>query len=284
MKIGILAGTGMNNLKLFEKSFSKSVTTPYGDPSDSLICGEISGVECVYIPRHGLKHTILPSKINYRANLWALKEEGCSIVITSSLCGGLQEYTKPGDFVILDQFIDQTRFRQQTFYDGEAGHLEGVLHIPMSEPYCEELRQILIKSALECGGVIANEDQLSDQHNFRIHERGCVVTIEGPRFSSRAESMNYHRMGAQVITMTAVPEVVLAKELGMSYATLAMVTDYDSWHPMEKSVSVDIVLENFRKNCENVRNIFLKAVPMIAAKDWTDILHSYAAIVRSSFV
>lgn len=167
----------------------------------------------------------MPSNVNYRANLWALKAVGCSHVVVTTACGSLQEEVQPGDCVILDQFIDRTTKRVSTFYDGQPGSLEGVCHIPMDTPFCDRTREIVIQAANELG-FFSN-----------VHRHGTVLTIEGPRFSSQAESNLWRQFGAHVVNMTTVPEVCLARELGLCYAAIALPTDYDSWHQSKESVS-----------------------------------------------
>lgn len=167
----------------------------------------------------------MPSNVNYRANLWALREEGCSHVVVTTACGSLQEEVHPGDCVILDQFIDRTTKRISTFYDGLLGSPKGVCHIPMDTPFCERTREIIIQAATVLGSFNS------------VHRRGTVLTIEGPRFSSQAESNLWRQFGAHVVNMTTVPEVCLARELALCYAAIALPTDYDSWHQSQESVS-----------------------------------------------
>ena len=178
--------------------------------------------------RHGKGHTIMPTHVNYRANLWALKEEGCTHVLVTTACGSLREEIKPGDCVILDQFIDRTTKRVSTFYDGQPGHLKGVCHIPMDTPFCERTRGILIKTAKKLGEFSA------------VHENGTVLTIEGPRFSTKAESHLWRTWGAHIVNMTTVPEVCLARELGLSYSAVALATDYDCWRQPDEAVSTHV--------------------------------------------
>lgn len=159
----------------------------------------------------------MPTNINYRANIYALKQEGCSHVIATTACGSLREEFRPGDFAILDQFIDRTTKRPSTFYDGAATSPPGVCHIPMAYPFCDRTRQLLLDVARDIIGL------------WCVHDHATMVTVEGPRFSSRAESLMFRSWGADLINMTTVPEVVLAKEAGLSYASIAMVTDYDCW-------------------------------------------------------
>jgi len=169
----------------------------------------------LHVIRHGKKHSLMPTAVNYRANIYALKQEGCSHVIATTACGSLQEKFHPGDFAILDQFIDRTTKRPSTFYDGAATSPSGVCHIPMASPFCEHTRQLLLTVARDIG--------------VSVHDHATMVTIEGPRFSSRAESLTFRSWGGDLVNMTTTPEVILAKEAGLSYASIAMVTDYDCW-------------------------------------------------------
>ena len=251
MKIGIIGGSGLNDPKLLTLASEKLVATPFGKPSSPLTLGKIHGVDVVLLARHGKKHTIMPSNVNYRANIWALKEEGCTHLIVSTACGSLREEIKPGDFVFIDQFIDRTAKRQQSFYNDPCypSFSQKVCHIPMADPFCGGLRSLLTQAA---------RDQ-----SLRFHEKGTMVTIEGPRFSSRAESHFFRQIGGDVINMSTVPEVVLAREVGLCYAAIAMATDYDCWHVSEGSVTWDMVLAVFQKNVGNVLSLFQTMIPMI---------------------
>ncbi|KAJ7426855.1 S-methyl-5'-thioadenosine phosphorylase [Willisornis vidua] len=229
-------------------------------PSDALILGKIKNVDCVLLARHGRHHTIMPSNVNYRANIWALKEENCSHVLVTTACGSLREEIQPGDLVIIDQFIDRTTKRHCTLYDGQHSSLSGVCHIPMAEPFCTKTREVLIETAKKLG--------------LQCHSKGTMITIEGPRFSSRAESCMFRLWGADVINMTTVPEVILAKEAGMSYASIAMATDYDCWKEHEEAVSVDKVLKTLKGNANKATSILLTAIPQIGSMEWTNTLHA----------
>ncbi|XP_047496874.1 S-methyl-5'-thioadenosine phosphorylase-like [Penaeus chinensis] len=270
VKIGIIGGSGLNNPSLFEETSECTVQTPYGDPSDVLREGLINGVPCVLLARHGRKHTIMPTNVNYRANLWALKEKGCTHVVVSTACGSLQEHIKPGDFVIIDQFIDRTTKRHQTFYDGADNHPPGILHLPMDTPFCEDTRKLLLESCQELG--------------YTSHSTGTMVTIEGPRFSSKAESKMFRHWGGDVINMTTVPEVVLARELGLLYAAVAMATDYDCWREGEEVVSVEKVLKTFKMNAEKATKVLKTVVSKIAAKDWTEKISTTTSAVKSNIM
>jgi 5'-methylthioadenosine phosphorylase len=246
-RVGIIGGSGLDDPEILKQPEEKHLTTPYGDPSSPATCGEINGVQVAILARHGKKHTIYPSMVNYRANIWALKALGCTHILASSACGSLQEAIEPGHLVFPDQFIDRTTKRSSTFYDKDR-----VCHIPMGDPFCPQLRKSMIENAAKLGVV--------------HHASGTVVTIEGPRFSTRAESRLFRSWGCDVINMTTIPEVTLAREAGLCYATVAMSTDYDCWHETEEDVTIEMILEIMRKNAENVIRIMLETLPQIHAK------------------
>ncbi|XP_031563649.1 S-methyl-5'-thioadenosine phosphorylase-like [Actinia tenebrosa] len=268
VKVGIIGGTGIDDPDILEGRQEKTIITPFGSPSDNLVIGKIKEIDCVLIARHGRKHTVTPTHINYRANIYALEQEGCTHVVVTTACGSLKEDYRPGDIVFPDQFIDRTNQRESTFYDGKEGSHVGVCHIPMHEPYCPELRKILIDVARDLG--------------LTHHEKGVNVVIEGPRFSSKAESKMFRIWGGDIINMTAMPEVALANEKGLCYAAIAMVTDYDSWHDDHEPVSVEAVLKTFKSNVSNAIKIILECIPRIAQKDWTHLLKKKADDVKSS--
>jgi len=249
IKIGIIGGTGLENPQFLTEFQEKEVETPFGKPSSKLICGKIKGVDVVILSRHGPRHTIMPTKVNFRANVWALKQEGCTHVLAATACGSLKEEIAPGHLVFIDQFIDRTTKRHKTFY-GDNDHMPNtVCHIPMAEPFCKELRLLLAETAKEL--------------KLDYHPKGTIVTIEGPRFSTRAESHMFRMWGADVINMSTVQEVVLAREAGMCYASVAMSTDYDCWKDMEESVDIGMVMATMKKNAENVTKLFLAVIPKI---------------------
>lgn len=252
IKIGIIGGTGMLKMNLFQLVEEVEIETPFGKPSSSLVCGKLDDVDCVILSRHGNNHTLNPSNVNYRANIFALKKVGCDVILATTACGSLVEEAKPGDFVIVDQFIDRTTKRACTFYDGTYEEMTGVCHIPCNKPFSEVLMNILHES---CNST-----------NVVSHNGGTVITIEGPRFSSYAESLMFKSWGAKVINMTAVPEVVLANEVGIPYASIAMVTDYDCWRNDEEAVDVAKVMATMNANRENALKVILKAVSYIKEK------------------
>ncbi|TKJ18006.1 MAG: S-methyl-5'-thioadenosine phosphorylase [Promethearchaeota archaeon Loki_b32] len=236
VKIGIIGGSGLDNPDILKDSKDINVDTSYGKPSSPLKLGKIHDVDVVLIARHGREHTIPPTQVNFRANIQALKDQGCSHILATTACGSLREKIDRGDLVILDQFIDFTRLRKISFFEEFApGNMK---HKPMAEPYSEELRKILIETAKEL--------------NLKYHETGTVVTIEGPRFSTRAESNMFRIWGADVINMSIAPETILANEAGIPYAAVAMSTDYDCWKLDEAPVTWEKILEIFGKNVNSV--------------------------------
>jgi len=258
IKVGIIGGSGLNKASFFTLEKKEKVSTPFGEPSDALQHGTISGVPCILLPRHGAGHHLMPGNVPYRANLWALREAGCTHVVAATACGSLREAIAPGHFVTIDQFIDRTTKRAQTFYDGSASAPPGILHLPMAEPFCPVTRR-LMREACEGEGVT-------------VHSTGTMVTIEGPRFSSVAESKMFRILGGDVINMTTVPEVVLAGELGLCYASLAMATDYDCWRCDGEAVDVAKVLECMRSNADNAVKVIKSTVERIAKEDWSTIV------------
>ncbi|CAD5112124.1 DgyrCDS1364 [Dimorphilus gyrociliatus] len=267
VKIGIIGGTGMDDPHLWENRVEKDVDTPYGKPSDKLIVGRIKNIECVLLSRHGRKHNINPTNVNYQANMYAFWKEGCSHVIVTTACGSLKDEMAPGHLVFLDQFIDRTNKRPLTMFDGGENSLKGVCHIPMGMPFCNNLREVLINCAKEL--------------QLPFHSTGTTVTIEGPRFSTKAESFLFKSWNCDIVNMTTVPEVTLAKELGMSYASIALVTDYDCWKENEE-VSVESVMKQMKENADRASKLILHAIPVIASKDWTKIIKDNQDLVESS--
>jgi len=243
VKIGIIGGSGLEDPKILKDAKEIKVDTPYGKPSSALTIGKISGVEVVLLSRHGRKHQIMPTNVPNQANIHALKEQGCTHILASSASGSLKEEIKPGDFIIVDQFIDRTTKRKSTFY--EKDH---VCHIPTAEPFCGELRKLLFESCKEL--------------KLRAHEKGTVVTIEGPRFGTKAESNLFRSWKCDVVNMSTVPECVLAREAGICYAVVVMSTDYDCWKSDER-VDIQTVLKVFKQNADNVVKLFTATIPKI---------------------
>ncbi|MBA4392722.1 MAG: S-methyl-5'-thioadenosine phosphorylase [Desulfobacca sp.] len=249
-KVGIIGGSGLDDPKILKNAQEIAVATPYGSPSSVLTSGTIEGVEAIIIARHGKNHSIYPSKVNYRANIWALKEQGCTHILASTAVGSLREEIAPGHLVFPDQFIDHTRRRETTFFDEDV-----VVHTPFSEPFCPNLLDVLASS--------------SEQMGVPYHKNKTVITIEGPRFSTKAESHMFRSWKADVINMSTVPEVILAREKKIHYAVIAMSTDYDCWHEEEEPVTWEMILATMKKNADNVINLFVDVIPKI--KEYTDI-------------
>jgi 5'-methylthioadenosine phosphorylase len=247
VKIGIIGGSGLDNPDILEDSKEIAVDTPFGKPSSTLKVGKIKGVDVVLIARHGREHTISPTGVNFRANIRALKEQGCTHILATTACGSLREEIDRGHLVILDQFIDFTRHRAVTFHESFEAHKPE--HCPMAEPFDKNLRGLLIQSCKEL--------------KMFCHEKGTVITIEGPRFSTKAESKMFRIWGADVINMSIAPEAALANEAGIPYAAVAMSTDYDCWKEDEEPVTWEAVLEIFKQNAENVTNLLVEVIPKI---------------------
>ena len=240
--IGIIGGTGVYDPEIIEDAQEVKVYTPYGAPSSFITLGNYKGRSIAFIPRHGAGHQIPPHKINYRANIWAMKELGVKRIVASSACGSLREDYRPGDFVITDQFIDRTRKRLDTFYEGGV-----VGHVSSADPICPQLHDLFVEQA--------------EEHGYPVHPTGTYVCIEGPRFSTRAESRLFRQWGCDIIGMTMYPECMLAREAEICYVSIAMVTDYDVW--AEKPVSSDEVVETMRMNSERFKTLIMDALPLI---------------------
>jgi 5'-methylthioadenosine phosphorylase len=249
VKIGIIGGSGLDDPQLMKDQKLKKVKTPYGIPSSDLTLGRIDGVQTVILARHGRKHSIYPTGVNFRANIHALKKEGCTHIFATTAVGSLREKIRPGDLVFPDQFIDFTKHRALTF------HEKKVVHTPMAEPFCRDIRLLLSNSAKEL--------------KLRHHPKGTVITIEGPRFSTRAESHMFRSWGADVINMSTVPEVVLAREAGLCYQAIAMSTDYDCWKEGEEPVTWEMILATMQRNVDNVRQLLLKTISKIGTQTRT---------------
>ena len=247
IKIGIIGGSGLDNPEIIKSPEEKTINTVYGAPSSSLLCGSVNGSEIVILSRHGQQHTIPPSKVNNRANIFALKNIGCTHIISTTACGSLREDIIPGDIVIPDQFIDFTRHRSITYFEEfEPGKMN---HTPMADPFDRNLRNIILSAAGKTG--------------IAIHEKGTMLTIEGPRFSTRAESRMFRIWGADIINMSVAPEVILANELGLPYATIAMSTDYDCWKNDEVPVSWEAVIAVFNNNVSKVLRLLQEVIPSV---------------------
>jgi 5'-methylthioadenosine phosphorylase len=243
--IGVFGGSGFYSF--LENTETAEIDTPYGAPSAHPMIGDVGGRRVAFIPRHGLKHEFPPHRIPYRANLWAMKELGVGRVLGPNACGSLQANVKPGDFVICDQLVDRTRDRPNTFYDGPI-----TTHISFADPYCATMREVAIAKGRERG--------------ISLHDRGTVVVIEGPRFSTRAESAWFASAGWEVINMTQYPEAVLARELELCYANISLITDYDVGVEGVPPVTHEEVVRVFAENNDKLRDLLFSVIPALPAE------------------
>lgn len=245
-RIGIIGGSGLYQIKGIHNVKEVSLTTPFGRPSDKFSIGSLEGKEVVFLPRHGRGHRLSPSEINYRANIYAMKKLGVERVISVTACGSLKEEIKPLDFVVPNQFVDRTnQARKMTFFEDGI-----VAHISFAEPVCTELARILYNAGR--------------QLNINIHFGGTYLNMEGPAFSTKAESNLYRQWGMDIIGMTNIAEARLAREAEICYVTLAAVTDYDCWHESEETVTVDMIIQNLVKNTEAAKRMIKQVLPEIS--------------------
>jgi len=247
-RIGIIGGTGLYNIEGFTNQKWVKVKTPLGPPSDDLLTGNLAGRDVVFLPRHGRGHRILPSELNHRANIWAMKKLDVAWIISVSAVGSLQEKYKPCDIVVIDQFFDRTKCGLEHTFFGRGI----VAHVAFAHPICGELRQILLKTARDC--------------KAQVHDGGTYVNMEGPAFSTRAESLTNHHAGYDVIGMTNLGEAKCAREAEIAYATLAMVTDYDCWKEGEEHVTLEMIIANLHRNAGMAKKIVARAIAQIPAK------------------
>ncbi len=243
--IGVIGGSGLYDIAGLEQREWRSVATPWGEPSDELLFGRLGAVDCVFLPRHGRGHKLSPSHLNYRANIDALKRAGCTHILSLSAVGSLQEHLPPGHFVIVDQFIDRSFAREKSFFGDGC-----VAHVSMAHPVCPKLGDALQQAATTLG--------------LPFTRGGTYLVMEGPQFSTKAESELYRQWGCQVIGMTNMPEAKLAREAEMHYATVAMVTDYDCWHETHAHVTVDAVVAVMHANATHARALIQTAIPLLA--------------------
>ncbi|MDA8131028.1 MAG: S-methyl-5'-thioadenosine phosphorylase [Elusimicrobia bacterium] len=243
-EIGVIGGTGLYAMQELKILREITVKTPFGDPSDKIILGSISGIKVAFLPRHGRKHHLLPGEINQRANMWALKSIGVRTILSASAVGSLKEKLAPTHFVFPDQFVDRTKGRPSTFFGGGI-----VGHVPMAEPFCMGVSDMMYGEAVKLG--------------IKAHKGGTYICMEGPGFSTKAESEFHRRMGYDIIGMTMATEAKLAREAGFHYAPVSLVTDYDCWKEGEE-VDQHQVSETMHKNIGNIRRLLVKALPLVA--------------------
>jgi 5'-methylthioadenosine phosphorylase len=243
----VIGGSGLYEIEGLSNVKEVALATPFGAPSDSFVTGELHGVRMVFLPRHGRGHRISPSEINFRANIWGLKKLGVTRVLSLSAVGSMREDIAPGDFVVIDQFIDRTRHRPDTFFTDGV-----VAHVMFADPVCGELRKVALEAARSTG--------------VKVHDGGTYVNMEGPQFSTRAESKLYRSWGVDVIGMTNLQEAKLAREAELCYSTIAMATDYDCWHEEHEAVTVEAVIAVMGRNVGNAKALVKAAAPRMPAQ------------------
>ncbi len=246
IRIGVIGGSGLYRMKGLADVEERAITTPFGDPSDAIVVGTLEGARVAFVARHGRGHRLMPTEVNYRANVFALKSLGVEHVISISACGSLREHLAPGEVVVPDQLFDFTKQRAYTFFGDGL-----VSHIGVADPFCARLSALVGDAVAEAGGT--------------VHRGGRFITIEGPRFSTKGESHTFRAWGMDIIGMTASPEAFLAREAEMCYATMAHVTDYDVWHETEEPVTVEALLATLAANTELAQNALRGVVAKLAA-------------------
>jgi 5'-methylthioadenosine phosphorylase len=256
--IGVIGGSGLYQMDSLTVVQEHIVETPFGHPSDVIVTGQVDGTQVAFLARHGRGHRLIPTEVPYRANIYALKSLGVRYLMSVSAVGSLREEIRPLDMVLPDQFIDLTKHRTATFFGDGA-----VAHVSMAQPVCPALSDLLAQ---------AIEQQRFE--GLQLHRSATYVCIEGPSFSSQAESHWYRSMGADIIGMTNMPEAKLAREAQIAYATLALATDYDCWHPKEAHVTADMAIANLMKNAEHAQQVLIRAIDLIARKLPVSIAHS----------
>ncbi len=245
--LGVIGGSGLYELEGLTDVEEVALATPFGAPSDAYITGRLDDVKLVFLPRHGRGHRISPSELNFRANIWGMKRLGVQRILSVSAVGSMREDIQPGEFVVIDQFFDRTRHRADTFFTDGV-----VAHVMFADPVCGDLRQHLLSAGADLG--------------IKVHDGGCYINMEGPQFSTRAESKIYRKWGVDVIGMTNLAEAKLSREAEMCYATIAMATDYDCWHEGHDDVTVEAVLKIVAQNVGNAQSLLAKTIPLAATK------------------
>ena len=248
IRIGVIGGSGLYQMEGLAGVEERRISTPFGDPSDAVVVGTLEGVRVAFLARHGRGHRITPTEVNYRANVYALKTLGVEQIVAISACGSLREHLHPGEIVVPDQLFDFTKKRAYSFFGGGL-----VAHIGVAEPFCGRLSALLAEASLEAGGT--------------VHRGGRFITIEGPRFSTRGESLTYRAWGMDIIGMTSSPEAFLAREAEMCYAVMAHLTDYDVWHETEEPVSVEMLLATLSANAALAQRALRILIPRLATAE-----------------
>ena len=267
IRIGVIGGSGVYNIEQLENVEEVRVETPFGEPSDAYITGTLGGQRVAFLPRHGRGHRISPSRVNYRANIYGFKTLGVEYLIGVSACGSLQPHIEPGHIMIPDQLFDRTHGRAGSFFDDPSAGTGGlVVHISVAEPFCPFLSDICHRAVGQTGNP--------------VHRGGSFITVEGPRFSTKAESRAFRAWGMDIIGMTTTPEAQLAREAEMSYAVMAHITDYDVWHESEEPVTVEMVVRTLLRNAEVAKQSVVNAIGLL--KDAGP--SPYAAALRDALI
>jgi len=258
IKIGIIGGSGLYQMSALNNVREVSIDTPFGKPSDNLIIGDLEGVEVVFLARHGRNHHLTPSEVPYRANIYAMKQIGVEYLISASAVGSLRAEVKPLDLVLPDQFLDRTKSRVSTFFG------EGIVgHIAFGDPICHQL-----------SGVLSDSIESLNLSDITLYKGGTYICMEGPAFSTKAESNMYRMLGGTIIGMTNLPEAKLAREAEIAYATLALATDYDCWHPDHDNVTVELVIANLHRNASNAQQVIQETVRRLSTNLFVSEAHS----------
>jgi 5'-methylthioadenosine phosphorylase len=260
VKLAVIGGSGVYDIEALTEVEEQQIATPFGDPSDAITIGTLSGVRIAFLPRHGRGHRLTPSEVPYRANIWALKSLGVERIISISACGSMKKRYRPRHIVIPDQIYDNTKGRDYSFFGDGL-----VAHIGIADPFCPHLRGLLCEAAQQAGGT--------------VHMGGTFITIEGPRFSTRGESKIYRSWGVDIIGMTAVPEAQLAREAEMCYATMAHVTDYDVWHEEEEAVNVEMLIANLMANAALSKRTIAALAPMLTGERTCECGHALSTAI-----
>jgi 5'-methylthioadenosine phosphorylase len=261
--IGVIGGSGLYEIEGFTDLEEHSISTPFGSPSDPVVVGNLGGKRVAFLPRHGRGHRILPSEVNVRANIYALKSLGVERIIAVNACGSMKEEIAPSHVVIPDQIIDRTKGRTSTFFGNGL-----VVHVSFAEPFCPQLSEVLYQAAKKTGAT--------------VHKGGTYVCIEGPRFSTKAESKMHRLWDVDIIGMTAMPEAVLAREAEICYASLSLSTDYDVWHETEAPVTADMVVQTLQKNVETAKQAIREAVPLLPLSRDCDCASALSVAIQTS--
>ena len=263
--VGIIGGSGLYQMEGLQDAEEHRLHTPFGEPSDVVVTGRVHGVGVAFLARHGRGHRLLPTEVPYRANIYALKQLGVRYVLSVSAVGSLREDFKPLDMVLPDQFIDMTKRRESSFFGQGA-----VAHVSMAQPVCALVSDALARAVRR----VLDAESAASRGSIALHQGGTYVCMEGPQFSTQAESHWYRSMGAGIIGMTNMPEAKLAREAQMAYATLAMVTDYDCWHPVEAHVTTDMALANLLQNAGRAQKVIAEAIRLLGAEQPVSIAHT----------